>query len=70
MVMANDFLCYFYIVVEDSFEYLWNMTVNLKGGIYNNIPNDNCVELQVNNIKRELTLRVLINHINQPKTFV
>ncbi|KAH3800679.1 uncharacterized protein LOC127837580 [Dreissena polymorpha] len=40
--------------VEDSFEYLWNMTVNFKGGIYNNIPNDNCVELQVNNIKREL----------------
>lgn len=28
--------------------------VNLKGGIQNNIPNDNCVELQVGNIKRQL----------------
>ena len=39
---------------KESFEYKWNMTVNLKGGIRNNIPNDNCVELQVNNIKKEL----------------
>lgn len=37
-----------------AFDYKWNMTVNLKGGIYNNIPTDNCVELQVRNIKREL----------------
>ncbi|XP_053388276.1 uncharacterized protein LOC128551443, partial [Mercenaria mercenaria] len=40
--------------IKESFEYKWNMTVNLKGGICNNIPNDNCVELQVGNIKREL----------------
>jgi hypothetical protein len=39
---------------QESFEYKWNMTVNLKGGVHNNIPNDNCVELQVNNIKKEL----------------
>lgn len=38
----------------ESAEYKWNMTVNLKGGIQNNIPNDNCVELQVGNIKRQL----------------
>ncbi|KAK3086004.1 hypothetical protein FSP39_012026 [Pinctada imbricata] len=39
---------------DQAFEYMWNMTVNLKGGIKSNIPNDNCVELQVFNIKREL----------------
>lgn len=39
---------------KDSFEYQWNMTVNLKGGIQNNIPNDNCVEIQVHNIKSQL----------------
>lgn len=39
---------------DQAFEYKCNMTVNLKGGIYNNIPNDNCVELQVRNIKKEL----------------
>ena len=38
----------------ESAEYKWNMTVNLKGGAQNNIPNDNCVELQVGNIKRQL----------------
>ncbi|XP_021346896.1 uncharacterized protein LOC110446192 [Mizuhopecten yessoensis] len=39
---------------KDSFEYKWNMTVNLPGEIQNNIPNDNCVEIQVHNIKRQL----------------
>lgn len=39
---------------KESFEYKWNMTVNLKGGIKNNIPNDNCVEIQVHNIKSQL----------------
>ncbi|XP_062599501.1 uncharacterized protein LOC134261026 [Saccostrea cucullata] len=38
----------------ESVEYKWNMTVNLKGGPQNNIPNDNCVELQIGNIKRQL----------------
>lgn len=39
---------------EKSFEYKWNMTVNLKGGTGKNIPNDNCVEIQVHNIKSQL----------------
>ncbi|KAH3739798.1 hypothetical protein DPMN_046488 [Dreissena polymorpha] len=39
---------------RESFEYKWNISVNLNGGIRNNIPNDNAVEIQVNNIKREL----------------
>lgn len=44
-----------YILPPDyAFEYKWNMTVNLKGGMLNNIPNDDCVELQVRNIKKEL----------------
>lgn len=30
------------------------MCVNLKGAIGNNIPNDNCVQLQVRNIKAQL----------------
>ena len=37
---------------EESFEYKWNLTVNLQGGKTSNIPNDNCVEIQVNNIKK------------------
>ncbi|XP_062622142.1 uncharacterized protein LOC134283658 [Saccostrea cucullata] len=39
---------------EQSFEYKWNMTVNLQGGIGQSIPNDNCVEIQVHNIKSQL----------------
>lgn len=39
---------------QQRFEYIWNMTVNLKGGIGKNIPNDNCVEIQVHNIKSQL----------------
>lgn len=39
---------------RESFEYKWNMCVNLHGGIQNNIPNDNCVELQVKHIKNQL----------------
>lgn len=31
--------------IKESFEYKWNMIVNLKGGIKNNILNDNCVEI-------------------------
>lgn len=30
------------------------MTVNFKGGVQNNIHNDNCDELQVGNIKERL----------------
>ena len=39
---------------KQSFEYIWNMTTNLKGGNNHNIPNDNCVEIQVQKIKKEL----------------
>ena len=39
---------------QQRFEYIWNMTANLKGGIGKNIPNDNCVEIQVHNIKSQL----------------
>ncbi|XP_048780367.2 uncharacterized protein LOC125683347 [Ostrea edulis] len=48
-------LCYIYLLSPElSFEYKWNMTVNLKGGTGQCIPNDNCVELQVGNIKSQL----------------
>jgi len=46
--------CISILGVNKSFEYKWNMCVNLKGGTANNIPNDNCVELQVRNIKAHL----------------
>ena len=48
-------ICYMYLLnPEQSFEYKWNMTVNLKGGIGQRFPNDNCVEIQVHNIKSQL----------------
>lgn len=48
-------ICNIYLLnPEQSFEYKWNMTVNLKGGIGQCIPNDNCVEIQVHNIKSQL----------------
>ncbi|XP_061187058.1 uncharacterized protein LOC133195217 [Saccostrea echinata] len=53
---------------DQAFEYMWNMTVNLKGGIYNNIPNDNCVELQVRNIKRELNTQGANKSFQSAKT--
>lgn len=34
-----------------AFEYKWNMTVNTKGGLRKNIPNDNLVEITVGDIK-------------------
>lgn len=38
----------FYIIVLlffcESFEYKWNISINLVGGVDNNILNDNCVE--------------------------
>ena len=39
---------------KEAFEYKWNIAVNLQGGVGNNIPNDNCVEIQVHNIKKIL----------------
>jgi hypothetical protein len=43
--------CISILGIERSFEYKWNMCINLKGGISSNIPNDNGVELQVKQIK-------------------
>jgi hypothetical protein len=39
---------------RESHEYKWNVSVNLQGGVGKNIPNDNCVELQVRKIKAQL----------------
>lgn len=39
---------------KQAYEYKWNMTANLVGGTGHNIPNDNCVEIQVHNIKSQL----------------
>ena len=37
---------------QEAFEYKWNICCNLQGGVGNNIPNDNAVELQVGAIKK------------------
>ena len=37
---------------REAFEYKWNACTNLQGGVGNNIPNDNAVELQVGEIKK------------------
>ena len=36
---------------REAFEYHWNISVNLKGGIGENMPNDDLCELQVKRIK-------------------
>lgn len=33
--------------LRDSFEYKWNVCQNVMGGFDQNIPNNNCVELQI-----------------------
>lgn len=53
---------------KKSLEYKWNMCVNLKGGINNNIPNDNCVELQVKNIKSQLNTQGVNKSFNSART--
>lgn len=53
--------------VKKSFEYKWNMCVNLKGGINSNIPNDNCVELQVKNIKSQLNTQGVNKSFNSAR---
>ena len=39
---------------REAMEYRWNQVVNTKGGIGKCIPNDNFVETQVKNIKKNL----------------
>ena len=39
---------------QEAFEYKWNISVNLQGGIGQNIPNDDLCELQVRRIKKTL----------------
>ncbi|XP_021373030.1 uncharacterized protein LOC110463019 isoform X2 [Mizuhopecten yessoensis] len=50
------FLAYIYGILSPkmSFEYKWNCTSNLHGGIGHNIPNDNLVEVQVQAIKKKV----------------
>lgn len=38
---------------KQVYEYKWNVIVNFVGGIGYNILNDNCVEIQVYNIKSQ-----------------
>ncbi|WAR05680.1 hypothetical protein MAR_021049 [Mya arenaria] len=36
-----------------AYEYMWNISCNIVGGLGNNIPNDNLVELMVKTIKKK-----------------
>ncbi|XP_069136222.1 uncharacterized protein [Argopecten irradians] len=55
-VWLFNFLAYIYGILSPkmAFEYKWNCTSNLQGGIGNNIPNDNLVEIQVQRIKKKI----------------
>lgn len=53
---------------RESFEYKWNISTNLVGGVDKNIPNDNCVELQVKTIKNQFKTQGANKSFNSSKT--
>lgn len=53
---------------RESFEYKWNISTNLVGGVDKNIPNDNCVELQVKTIKNQLKTQGANKSFNSART--
>ncbi|XP_065928085.1 uncharacterized protein [Magallana gigas] len=52
---------------KESFEYKWNICQNLMGGVDQNIPNDNCVELQIKKIKSQLNTQGSNKSFNSAK---
>ena len=52
---------------RESFEYKWNISQNLMGGVDQNIPNDNCVELQIKKIKTQLNTQGANKSFNSAK---
>jgi hypothetical protein len=52
---------------RESFEYKWNICQNLMGGADQNIPNDNCVELQIKKIKTQLNTQGANKSYNSAK---
>lgn len=50
------FLAYYSCILSprDAYEYKWNCTANLSGGIGHNIPNDNLVEIMVHRLKEKV----------------
>ncbi|XP_062578146.1 uncharacterized protein LOC134240049 [Saccostrea cucullata] len=52
---------------RESFEYKWNICQNLMGGVDQNIPNDNCVELQIKKIKTQLNTQGANKSFNSAK---
>ena len=52
-------------------EYIWNVTVNTKGGEGRNIPNDNFVEVQVQGIKKKIKAQgANVTHASARKYFL
>lgn len=52
---------------RESFEYKWNICQNLMGGVDQNVPNDNCVELQIKKIKTQLNAQGANKSFNSAK---
>lgn len=50
MLCLNNFI----LSPKEAFEYRWNASVNIVGGIGNNIPDDNACELAVKAVKGKL----------------
>ena len=42
---------------KKAYEYLWNCTASLHGGLGHNIPNDNLVEIFVHSVKKKFIHR-------------
>lgn len=53
---------------RESFKCKWNISTNLVGGVDKNIPNDNCVELQVKTIKNQFKTQGANKSFNSSKT--
>lgn len=53
---------------RESFEYKWNISTNLVGGVDKNFPNDNCVELQVKTIKNQVKTQGANKSFNSART--
>lgn len=52
--MALEIYFLYHSDPRDSFEYKWKVCQNLMGRFDQNIQNDNCVELQIGKIKKQL----------------
>lgn len=50
--------CFALLSPKMVYEYMWNCSANLQGGIGNNIPCDNLVEILVQTVKKMFMRKV------------